>query len=129
MTTFQSLEESEAWQKARQLTMEIYTISGQGSFFKDAGARDQIRGAAVLALSSIAQGFEQVGSDEAVRFLSQATKAVGEIRTQLYAAVDRGHLSKVSLDRLFALATEAGHTIDEFLKYLQKSSQKGAPPK
>ena len=36
-----------AWQKARQLTAEIYRITNQGEFARDWGLRNQIREAAV----------------------------------------------------------------------------------
>ena len=39
-----------AWQKARQLTSEIYRITTQGEFAKDFGLRDQIRRAAVSVM-------------------------------------------------------------------------------
>ena len=42
MPTFKSFEEIESWQKARELTREVYTVSNQGAFTKDFGLRDQI---------------------------------------------------------------------------------------
>lgn len=47
MATFQSFVEIEAWQKARQLTSEIYKLSRRSFFSKDFGLRDQIRRATV----------------------------------------------------------------------------------
>ena len=47
MPTFKSFEEIESWQKARELTREVYTVSNQGAFAKDFGLRDQIRRASV----------------------------------------------------------------------------------
>ena len=47
MGTFKSFEEIEAWQKARELSREIYSISKRGAFSKDFALRDQIRRAGV----------------------------------------------------------------------------------
>ena len=43
MPTFKSFEEIESWQKARELTREVYKVSNPGVFGKDFGLRDQIR--------------------------------------------------------------------------------------
>jgi four helix bundle protein len=72
MPTFQSFEEIEAWQKARELTREVYAISDEGPFARDFGLRDQMRRASVSALSNIAEGFERSGTGEFVQFLSAA---------------------------------------------------------
>jgi hypothetical protein len=37
MPTFQSFTEIEAWQKARALTFEVYSVSKKGGFSKDFG--------------------------------------------------------------------------------------------
>jgi four helix bundle protein len=64
MATFQSFEETEAWQKSRELTREIYNISNKGSFLKDFGLPDQIRRSSVSVMSNIAEGFERSGAGE-----------------------------------------------------------------
>jgi four helix bundle protein len=57
MPTFRRFDEIEAWQKSRNLTQLVYKLSGQGSFAKDFGLRDQIRRAAVSIMANIAEGF------------------------------------------------------------------------
>lgn len=64
MATITKFEDIEAWQKARELTREIYAISNTGLFAKDYGLRDQIRRAAVSVMSNIAEGFERGGDKE-----------------------------------------------------------------
>jgi four helix bundle protein len=47
-----------AWQKARELVAEMYKLTNNSDHFKkDFGLRDQIRKAAVSAMSNIAEGF------------------------------------------------------------------------
>jgi len=41
-----------AWQKARELTKNIYKITKQRDFYKDFGLRDQIRRASVSIMSN-----------------------------------------------------------------------------
>jgi len=42
MATFKTFEEISAWQKARELTKEIYKVTTHGAFGRDYGLRDQI---------------------------------------------------------------------------------------
>ncbi len=89
MATFKSFEDIEAWQKARELTNRVYDASDKGAFARDFGLRDQIRRACVSILSNIAEGFERSGTGEFVQFLSSAKGSAGEVRAQLYVALER----------------------------------------
>ncbi len=42
MATFESFEELQAWQRARDLAAEVYSLSKNGSFARDGGFRHQI---------------------------------------------------------------------------------------
>lgn len=125
MSTFQRFEEIEAWQKARHLTRELYAISGEDPFSKDFGLRDQIRKASVSIMSNIAEGFERSGTAEFVQFLAVAKGSAGEVRSQLYVALDHGYISAATFQRLSDLATEIARMISGLMTYLRKSSIKG----
>jgi four helix bundle protein len=92
MATFKRFEEIGAWQKSRELTREIYKITAAGRFGRDYGLRDQIRRASVSIMSNIAEGFERSGSGEFGQFLSTAKGSAGEVRSQLYVALDQEYL-------------------------------------
>lgn len=125
MGTFQTFEEIGAWQKARELTREIYSISSRGSFSKDFGLRDQIRRASVSIMSNIAEGFERGGRGEFIQFLSMAKGSAGEVKSHLCVALDQNYINKEAFDRLFALATETGRMIGGLMNYLSKTKIKG----
>jgi len=125
MATFQSFEAIEAWQKARELTRGIYIVSNKGAFSKDFGLRDQIHRASVSIMSNIAEGFERGGTREFIQFLSMAKGSSGEVRSQLYVAVDQGYIDKETFEQLYTLASEASRMITGLMKYLRKSSVKG----
>ncbi|MBI4227434.1 MAG: four helix bundle protein [Candidatus Omnitrophica bacterium] len=122
------LEEIAAWQKAKQLTLEVYTVSAQGAFAKDAQMQDQFRTGCVAILTHIVEGFKRSETGEFAPPLAQANLAAGEIRDRLYAAADKGYLGKMIFDHLFVLATETSRAIDELTNYLRKSSAKGGRP-
>ncbi len=93
MATFKKFEDIKAWQKSRELTNEIYEATAQGDFARDFGLKDQIRRAAVSIMSNIAEGFERSGTGEFVQFLAIAKGSSGEVRSQLYVALDQQYLS------------------------------------
>ena len=125
MATFQKFEDIEAWQRARKLTREIYTVSNENPFSKDFGLRDQIRKASVSIMSNIAEGFERGGTKEFIQFLSIAKGSSGELRSQLYVALDQGYLKEEIFDRLLVTALETSRMISGLINYLRKSKMKG----
>ena len=126
MATFQSLEEIEAWKKARELTREIYAISKQGSFCRDFALRDQIRRASVSIMANIAEGFERSGTAEFVQFLAVAKGSTGEAISHIYVAADQVYITKEEGDHLLGLAGETSRMIGGLMTYLRKSGIRGA---
>jgi len=90
-----TFEDIESWKKARALTNEIYKITGAGTFARDFGLKDQIRRASVSILSNIAEGFERGGDKEFSQFLAIAKGSCGEVRAQLYIALDQKFTSRI----------------------------------
>jgi len=125
MASIEKFEDIEAWQKARELTREIYRITNQGAFVKDFGLRDQIRRAAVSIMSNIAEGFGRGGNREFIQFLSTAKGSASEVEAQLYVALDAEYITKDQFQQLYGLAQSSGKMIGGFIRYLQKSEHKG----
>ena len=96
MASFKTFEEIDACQKSRELTKQVYRITAEGSFARDYGLKDQIRRAAVSIMSNIAEGFERSGTGEFTQFLATAKGSAGEVRSQLYVALDQGYLQLYS---------------------------------
>ncbi len=125
MATFKKFEEIAVWQKSRELAKRIYTISNQASFSRDFGLRDQIRRAGISVVSNIAEGFDRSGTGEFVQFLSMAKGSTGEIKAQLYIALDLGYINKDVFQDVFSLVAETGRMLGGFINYLRKSGIKG----
>ena len=126
MATIKKFEELTCWQKARELNRLVCKISRNGNFAKDFGLRDQIRRAAVSVMSNIAEGFERGGDKEFVQFLSNAKGSSGEVRCQLYAALDESHLNETEFNELYARSEEVSRMISGFMTYLQRSDLRGS---
>jgi len=125
MANIEKFEDIEAWQKARELTRDIYRITNQGSFARDFGLRDQIRRAAVSTMSNIAEGFGRGGNREFIQFLSTAKGSASEVQAQLYVALDAEYITTEQFRQLYDLAQSSGKLIGGFIRYLQKSDHKG----
>jgi len=125
MASIEKFEDIEAWQKARELTREIYRVTNRGAFAKDFSLRDQIRRASVSIMSNIAEGFGRGGNREFIQFLSMAKGSVSELQAQLYVAVDAGYLTKDQFQQIYSLSQSTGNLIGGFIRYLTKSANKG----
>ena len=119
MRTIQRFEEIHAWQTARALTRRIYTLSRQGTFAQDYGLRDQIRRAAVSIMSNIAEGFESDTQVLFVKYLGYAKASSGEVRAQLYVALDVGYLTELQFQDLSDLADKCSRQLSKFITYLR----------
>ena len=125
MTTFQWFEDIEAWQKARELTKAVYFCSNTESFCKDYALKDQIQRASVSVMSNIAEGFERSGTGEFIQFLTVAKGSVGEIKSQLYIALDQEYITKEYFKTLYELASSTEKLIAGLIHYLKNSPLKG----
>jgi four helix bundle protein len=119
-------EELETWKRARELTNRVYQASATSGFSRDFGLKNQIRRAAISILSNIAEGFERGGDKEFLQFLAVAKGSCGEVRAQLYIAVDQGYLSQELFEELSNNVREIGRMISGLMKYLSKSDLRGS---
>jgi len=100
-------------------------LSNEGLFARDFGLRDQIRRASVSIMSNIAEGFERGSNKEFIQFLYIAKGSAGEVREQLYVALDQIYINQASFNSLNKNATEISRMLSGLINYLNKSSFKG----
>jgi four helix bundle protein len=111
MGTVRRFEDLLAWQKSRALTKAIYEITRVGSLARDFGLSGQMQRAAVSMMSNIAEGYERNSPAEYHQFVSTAKASCAELRSQLYVALDVGHIDQSTFAQLFAQAEEAARVI------------------
>jgi len=119
MSTAKRFEELEVWQKAKELTNLIYSLSSSSSFSRDFGLRDQMRRASVSIMSNIAEGFESQTQALFVQYLWRAKGSAGELRSQLYIAFEQAHLSKDEFQAAFSLVEICSKQLARFIQYLE----------
>ena len=119
MTGITRFEEIQAWQTARELTNSIYALTNQSDFSRDFGLRDQIRRAIVSVMSNIAEGFESRTDVQFINFLGMARASAGEVRAQLYIALDLRYMTEENFKETYALAEKCARQIAKFISYLE----------
>ncbi len=113
------------WRKSRELTKLVYEATKNENFARDYALKDQSRRASVSIISNIAEGFERSGTAEFKQFLATAKGSAGEVRAQLYVALDQAYLEQDLFDRLTFLVTEVSRMTGGLMKYLRQSGIKG----
>ena len=126
MAKIERFEEMEAWKCARLITQLIYQISSGGAFAKDFALVDQIRRAAISIMSNIAEGFERNGDREFVQFLTISKGSCGEVRAQLYVALDQKYVDASKFAEIEGKLVETSRMLSGLIKYLGQSELKGS---
>lgn len=123
MPTITRFEDINAWQTSRELTRMVYALTEQGKFAKDFGLRNQIQRASVSVMSNIAEGFESRTQAQFLEYLGRSKASAGEVRCQLYIALDLGYLSGEQFKKVFDLADKSSRQIARFMDYLEAHPQ------
>ncbi len=125
MAKIEKFEDIDSWKLAREVTRMIYAASSSGNFSRDFGLCNQIRRASVSILSNIAEGFERDGNKEFLQFLAIAKGSCGEVRAQLYVALDQKYIDETQFREISNKLLETSRIISGFMKYLQQSDLRG----
>jgi four helix bundle protein len=120
-----NFEELEIWKEARSLTQEIYRLTRDSKFSKDFGLSSQIQRVAISIMSNIAEGFERGGNQEFIQFLYVAKGSCGEVRSQLYVALDQGYVDQKVADSLLTALKRLSVMIKHLIDYLKRSGMRG----
>ncbi|MBR6021095.1 MAG: four helix bundle protein [Kiritimatiellae bacterium] len=121
MAKVERFEDLEVWQRARQLTGKIYACARHGEFARDYGFRDQICRAAVSVVSNVAEGFDRRSNSQFLQFLDIANGSAGELRAQLYIALDLAYISANQFQDLYSDVTTIGKMLTSLIRHLRSS--------
>ncbi|HEY0355520.1 MAG TPA: four helix bundle protein [Flavisolibacter sp.] len=125
MATVQKFEDLKVWQKARELCQHLYPLTYKEPMLSDYRFKDQIRGSLGSIMDNIAEGFERGSKLEFINSLTVSKGEVGELKSQLYRALDIKYLSQESFELYYGLADELTKMITSLINYLNKSKVKG----
>jgi S23 ribosomal protein. len=125
MGTIARFEELQIWQTARQLASKVFEITNTKDFRIDFRFKSQCRASSGSVMDNIAEGFERSSRLEFIIFLGYAKGSCGEIRSQLYRAIDQNFLKKEEGDILINEYEILSKRITKFITYLNSSKIKG----
>ena len=114
-----TFEDLQAWQCGRGLARRIYQLTHKERLAKDYGLRDQLRRAAVSAMSNVAEGFERGSNRDFVKFLFIAKSSAGEVRSLLYVALDQQYITKEEFEETKECSLDVTRTIWGLIKSLR----------
>ena len=103
------------WQRAIQLSVEIYRLTDDFPKSEVYGLSSQLRRAAVSIASNIAEGYGRITKGEYVQFLGHARGSLCEVQTQLVIAQELGLSSESKRERCEQFAHEVGKMLSAIL--------------
>jgi len=125
MATIERFEDLDCWKKARELSRFIYNLTTKDIFSKDFSLVNQIRSSSGSSMDNISEGFDRGGNKEFKQFLSISRGSLGEVRSQLYRALDRDYITNEEFNHGHKLCTQTSKLVSGLITYLIKTKFPG----
>lgn len=126
MATVKSFEELEIWQLSREICQDVWDVFKRTTLGKDFELKNQMNRFSGSIMDNIAEGFERNVRKEFIQFLSYSKGSCGELRSQLYRALDRKHITQNEFEFLREKTLTESKKIGSFMAYLVKSENRGS---
>jgi len=114
-----SFKELVVWQRAIQLTAEIYRVTASFPASEQFGLMNQMRRAAVSIASNIAEGYGRSTKGEYLQFLGHARGSTCELQTQLVIAETLGFGSDKARQTAENLSADVSRMLIALMKKLR----------
>ena len=125
MAKIEKFEDLEILNKSREICIDIETLFETTNLGKRFSIRDQMDRSSGSIMDNIAEGFERNGNREFVNFLSFSKGSCGELKSQLYRALDKKLISQNEFENLAVKIELVKNKIGAFMKYLNSTEIKG----
>jgi four helix bundle protein len=123
-------EDIDAWKESRKLVKMVYdAINNNEKFKRDYRLVGQIQGAAVSAMSNIAEGFSRKSNKEFMQYLFISKSSAAEVQSQLYVALDQEYITGDIFSKIYDQAETVSKMNSGFIKYLSTQLNKPKKPK
>ena len=121
MPKYQRFEDLPVWREAARLYNRVLDLLEEPGVPLSTGFRHQLDRAALSVSNNIAEGFERSRPKEFHQFLSISTCSCGELRSQLYIALDAAHIDEGIFCHHLALAEETSRIINGLRASVKRS--------
>ena len=125
MATLTKFEQLKVWQDARKFDQKLFSIIQRADDKKDGFLKNHILKTSGSIMDNIAEGFEREGNKEFIQFLSYSKGSAGELRSQLYRAMDHNMINESNFVDLAEPLVSLSQQLSNFMNYLKKSPLKG----
>ena len=125
MSAIKRFEDLEVWKSSRVLNIKIGALIDEHKFENNYRLINQIEGSSGSIMDNIAEGFERGTRAEFIQFLGYSKGSCGELRSQLYRALDRNYIQLYQFEELLKLVTRISSMIHGLMLYLQKTKIDG----
>jgi four helix bundle protein len=115
-----------AWQKAKDLAVDVYRCTRKFPKDETYGLTSQMRRAAVSVPSNIAEGKGRRSRKDFAHFIYQARGSLLELETQLSIARDLEYLDALTFNNTLGKAEEVGRILNGLVNHLQTQPDKAA---
>jgi four helix bundle protein len=114
----ESYRDLKVWQRAIQMTLDIYRATSGFPKEELFGLTTQIRRASVSVASNIAEGYGRSSTGEYKQFLGMARGSNLEVQTQLFIATELGYGNPALLKEADNLSNEVSKMLNSLLAKL-----------
>ena len=118
-----SYRDLKVWQKAVELSVECYKVTGEMPKSEIYGLTSQMRRASVSVAANIAEGYGRDNTGNLIQFLRMSQGSLKELETHLIIASRIGYLESETVENVLKRCDELGKMLRSFIRTLQSPKQ------
>ena len=126
MAKIEHFEDLKVWQASRELNQKMYAILSSKQEKNSGFLINHLFKTSGSIMDNVAEGFERGGNKEFINFLSYSKASAGELRSQMYRALDIEIITLKEFEELKQMTIEISKQLGAFIMYLKKSNYKGS---
>ena len=107
----QSFKDIIAWQKAHELTLKVYELTGKFPKTEMFALVNQMQRCAVSVPSNLAEGYKRKSKNDAIHFYVIAESSLEELRYQLFLSKDLKYITVEEYEKAELIAEETAKLI------------------
>ncbi len=118
-TSIKTFKDLAVWQKAFDLSLEIYRLSGEFPKYEFYGLCQELRKTSRSIIYNIAEGHKRRSTIEYIRFLGISAGSAAELETQLMLAERLGYIRRNDAYRIPEMLAEIERMLDSLIRSLK----------